>query len=84
MCGLSAGVHVCGRCFAWTDAGKSKSCCCFFVRTVVTVVVVVRSTGQNPTELDLKDMIEEVDADGNGTIDFPGVFLSAAAFCCAL
>ncbi|KAH0733748.1 hypothetical protein KY285_009455 [Solanum tuberosum] len=27
--------------------------------------------GQNPTEAKLQDMINEVDADGNGTIDFP-------------
>jgi len=32
---------------------------------------VMRSLGQNPTEAELKDMIEEVDADVNGTIDFP-------------
>ncbi|XP_057982182.1 calmodulin-like [Malania oleifera] len=32
---------------------------------------VMRSLGQNPTEAALQDMINEVDADGNGTIDFP-------------
>lgn len=32
---------------------------------------VMRSLGQNPTEVELQDMINEVDADKNGTIDFP-------------
>ncbi len=30
----------------------------------------MRSLGQNPTEVELKDMIREVDVDRNGTIDF--------------
>jgi len=34
---------------------------------------VMRSLGQNPTEAELQDMINEVDADGSGTIDFPEV-----------
>ena len=32
---------------------------------------VMRSLGQNPTEQELQDMINEVDSDGTGTIDFP-------------
>ncbi|CAJ0765872.1 3375_t:CDS:2, partial [Entrophospora sp. SA101] len=32
---------------------------------------VMRSLGQNPTESELQDMVSEIDADGNGTIDFP-------------
>jgi len=37
---------------------------------------VMRSLGQNPSESELQDMINEVDADNNGTIDFPGRFHS--------
>lgn len=36
---------------------------------------VMRSLGQNPSESELQDMINEVDADNNGTIDFPGTAL---------
>merc|ERR1711924_505913 len=32
---------------------------------------VMRSLGQNPTEAELQDMINEVDVDGSGPIDFP-------------
>jgi hypothetical protein len=32
----------------------------------------MRSLGQNPSESELADMINEVDTDNNGTIDFPG------------
>ncbi|KAL6056317.1 Calmodulin [Balamuthia mandrillaris] len=32
---------------------------------------VMRSLGQNPTEAELREMIQEVDTDNNGTIDFP-------------
>lgn len=39
---------------------------------------VMRSLGQNPTEAELREMIAEVDADKNGTIDFPE-FLSLMA-----
>jgi len=35
----------------------------------------MRSLGQNPSESELQDMINEVDADNNGTIDFPGMAL---------
>ena len=37
----------------------------------------MRSLGQNPSESELQDMINEVDADNNGTIDFPGMHRTA-------
>ncbi|VDN04496.1 unnamed protein product [Thelazia callipaeda] len=33
--------------------------------------VAMRSLGQNPTEQELLDIVNEVDIDGSGTIDFP-------------
>ena len=40
----------------------------------------MRSLGQNPSESELQDMINEVDADNNGTIDFPGTTMHAAVY----
>lgn len=34
------------------------------------LATVIRSLDQNPTEEELQEMINEVDADGNGTIEF--------------
>ena len=31
----------------------------------------LRAMGQNPTEAELQDMVNEVDKDGTGSIDFP-------------
>ena len=38
--------------------------------TIVKLGTVVRSLGQNLTEAELQDMINELGVDGNGTIDF--------------
>ena len=40
----------------------------------------MRSLGQNPSESELQDMINEVDTDSNGTIDFPGNRLRLEAY----
>ena len=40
----------------------------------------MRSLGQNPSESELQDMINEVDADNNGTIDFPGKHILLSVF----
>ena len=53
--------------------------CIFFgCITVEELATVIRSLDQNPTEEELQDMISEVDADGNGTIEFDE-FLSLMA-----
>ncbi|XP_045498108.1 calmodulin-A-like isoform X2 [Colias croceus] len=38
--------------------------------TIAELGVVMRSLGQRPTETELRDMVKEVDQDGNGTIEF--------------
>ena len=43
----------------------------------------MRSLGQNPSESELQDMINEVDADNNGTIDFPGTIRRPDVPACA-
>jgi calmodulin len=40
----------------------------------------MRSLGQNPSESELQDMINEVDADNNGTIDFPGIVIPPSSW----
>ena len=39
--------------------------------TTVELGTLMCSLGQNPTKAELQDMINKVEADGNGTIDFP-------------
>lgn len=47
--------------------------CLIYVTGCITIeelATVIRSLDQNPSEEELQDMISEVDADGNGTIEF--------------
>ena len=39
--------------------------------TATELGTVMKNLGQCPTESELQDMVNEVDLDGNGTIDFP-------------
>lgn len=43
---------------------------CLGCITTKELGTIMRSLGQNPSEAELRDMISEVDADQNGTIDF--------------
>lgn len=46
--------------------------------TAAELGIVMRSLGHNPSETELQDMVNEADADNNGTIDFDGTFHSAS------
>ena len=47
---------------------------------------VMRSLGQNPTDAEVQDMINEVDVDGSGAIEFPefcvSLFVCKKIQCC--
>ena len=49
---------------------NGRSCAVQNMITSKELGVVMRSLGQNPTEAELQEMIKEVDANGNGNIDF--------------
>jgi hypothetical protein len=59
----------------WWDIGADASLGQITTKELGTVM---RSLGQNPSESELQDMINEVDADNNGTIDFPGTPLKTS------
>ncbi len=44
---------------------------------------VMRSLGQNPTDAEVQDMINEVDVDGSGAIEFPEFCVRIDAHCSA-
>ncbi|KAK7855163.1 calmodulin-like protein 8 [Quercus suber] len=75
---ISAGVPCC-RCMsgiAYLYGAQILDCVgCITVEELATVI---RSLDQNPTAEELQDMISEVDADGNGTMEFTE-FLSLMA-----
>lgn len=57
-------------------------CVCVYIVSgcisIEELATVIRSLDQTPTEEELNNMIKEVDADGNGTIEF-GEFLNLMA-----
>ena len=55
----------CKEAFSLFDKDGDGSITCEELRTVMT------SLGQNPTTTELQEMIQEVDSDGNGKIEFP-------------
>ena len=59
-----------------TEESRLMDLPCIGQITTKELGTVMRSLGQNPSESELQDMINEVDADNNGTIDFPGTACS--------
>lgn len=54
--------------------GKTEELMILGTISVKELHEVMKSLGQNPTETEIEDMINEVDSDRNGTIDFDGMF----------
>jgi hypothetical protein len=75
---------VCGRARQFKEAFSLSDKDGDGTITTSALGTVMRSLGQNPTEAELQDMVNEVDADGNGTIDFPEVRCVLRAACRAL
>ncbi|CAN1121318.1 Calmodulin-like protein 8 [Linum perenne] len=69
-------LKLCSLGLAQDQIVEFKEAFCLFDKdgdgciTVEELATVIRSLDQNPTEEELHDMITEVDADGNGTIEF--------------
>ena len=57
-------IADCKEAFSLFDKNGDGSITCDELRTVMT------SLGENPTTSDLEEMIQEVDSDGNGKIEF--------------
>src|SRR6266404_3985442 len=71
--GCPNGVSPVGKEHWWPRRLNRMLLTCVFLTGQITTKelgTVMRSLGQNPSESELQDMINEVDADNNGTIDF--------------